>query len=69
MTKDLLYWGYIDDQNKIEVKRYINDRQIQNYEALPFVKGIFDPFYAANIRQATEMILDKYREEIKKDTH
>lgn len=69
MNKGTIFWGYIDDKNKIEVKRYTNDRQIENYERLPFVKGIFNPFFAANIREATMMILDKYREEIKKDSH
>lgn len=67
MNKGILFWAYLDDKDKIEVKRYTNDRQIENYERLPFVKGIFGPFYSQNIRTATMAILEKYREEIKKD--
>ena len=48
-TKGIIYWGYVDEDGKIEVKRYVNDRQIENYERLPFVKGIFDPFYARDV--------------------
>lgn len=64
MNKGTLFWGYVDDKGKIEIKRYTNDRVIENFERLPFVKGIFDPFYAINIKEAAEMILDRYRKEL-----
>jgi len=59
-----LFWGYLDDNGKIYVKKYVNDRQIANYESLPFVKGIFDVFVAANIQQAKMMILERYKQEL-----
>jgi hypothetical protein len=58
-----LFWGYVDDQGKIEVKRYSSDRQIRNYEQMPFVKGIFDPFKARDILQAKMMIMARYQME------
>jgi hypothetical protein len=61
-NKGLIFWGYVDDQGKIEVKRYVSDKQIANYESLPFVKGIFDPFYAVDIWTARRMIEAKYKE-------
>ncbi len=64
MSKGTLFWGYIDLDGKIEVKKYINDRIIRNFEALPFVQGIFDPFYAADIWAARQMILARYQQEL-----
>jgi len=64
MKKEPIFWGYVDDMGKIEVKRYVNDRQIANYEALPFVKGIFDPFHCKDIWEARRMIEAKYRQEL-----
>lgn len=59
-----LFWGYLDSDGKIEVKRYINDKQIQNYEMLPFVKGIFDPCYCKDIWEARKMFEARYKQEI-----
>lgn len=64
MSKEPLFWGYVDDMGKIEVKKYINDRIIRNYESMPFVKGIFDPFRARDIWQARQMILARYQQEL-----
>jgi hypothetical protein len=59
-----IFWGYIDDQGKIEVKKYFDDRTIENYERLPFVKGVFDPFYANDIWDARKMITERYKMEM-----
>ena len=58
----LIYWGYIDTDGIIYVKRYTNDRVIENFERLPFVAGIFDPFYAYDMAEARQKIESKYRE-------
>jgi len=58
-----LFWGYVDYAEKIHIKRYKTDRAIRNAQDSGTTMGIFDPFYAKNIEQAAEMILEKYREE------
>jgi hypothetical protein len=62
MTLKLLFWGYLDDQGKITVKRYTDDRTIRNFEQMPWVKGIFDPFYCKDIWEARLMMEMKYKE-------
>lgn len=62
MIKGLLFWGYVDDSGVIHVKRYVSDRVIENYEKLPFCKGIFGPFEAYDIQQARQMCALKYQE-------
>lgn len=57
-----IFWAYVDYEEKIHVKRYTNDRAIRNAQDSGTTTGIFDPFYADDIKQAAEMILDKYRE-------
>lgn len=57
-----LWWGYLDDRGVIHVKRYTNDRVIQNCEQLPFCKGIFDPFEACNLQEAYKMCHEKLKE-------
>lgn len=67
-----LWWGYVDYNEKIHVKRYTNDKAIRNAQDSGTTIGIFDPFYAENIEDATHMILDKWREErvfFKKDAN
>ena len=69
---DELFWGYVDYEEKIHVKRYKNDRAIRNAQDSGTTIGIFDPFYAANIEEATHMILEKWREQrvfMKKEAH
>ena len=58
-----LWWAYIDYQEKIHVKRYRGDKAIRNAQDSATTVGIFDPFPARNIEEATHMILEKYREE------
>lgn len=57
------FWGYVDTSEKIYIKRYKNDREIRNYEQMPFTIGIFDPFKAKNIEEAALMLTQKWREE------
>lgn len=52
LIKGLLYWGYVDADGVITVKRYINDRAIENTERMPWCKGIFDPFEAIDFKEA-----------------
>lgn len=40
------WWGYLDDLGVVRVLPYTGDKIIQNTEALPFVRGIFDPMLA-----------------------
>ena len=58
-----LWWGYVDYNEKIHVKRYTGDRAIRNAEDSGTTVGIFEPFHAKDIKQATMMILEKWREE------
>ena len=60
--KPLRWWGYLDDQGLIHVKLYLNDKVIQNYEQLPNVKGIFDPFTAYDSIEAKQKCYEKYKE-------
>lgn len=57
-----LFWGYVDYNEKIHVKRYRDDRAIRNAQDSGTTVGIFEPFYAKNIEEASHMILEKYRE-------
>jgi len=69
MTKQL-YWGYVDYDEKIHIKRYKSDAAIRNAQDSGTTIGIFDPFYADNIEEATHAILEKWREQrafMKKD--
>jgi uncharacterized membrane protein YhfC len=61
--RDKLYWGYVDYEEKIHVKVFKSDRAIRNAQDSGTTIGIFDPFYAANIEEATHAILEKWREQ------
>ena len=67
-----LWWGYVDYNEKIHVKRYKDDRAIRNAQDSGTTIGIFDPFFAPDIERATHMILEKWREQrifMKKDAN
>lgn len=57
-----LWWGWLDDRGVITIKRYTNDRIIQNTEQLPFCKGIFDVFEAASLQEAYTIAHQKLKE-------
>lgn len=59
---DKLFWGYVDYNEKIHVKLYKDDRAIRNAQDSGTTIGIFEPFYAKDIQQAADKILNKYRE-------
>jgi hypothetical protein len=50
------WWGYLDDRGVVHIKRYTNDKAIQNCEQMPFTKGIFDPFEAVDYAHARAKI-------------
>ena len=56
-----LFWGYVDDEGVVHVKRYTDDRTIRNYEQMPFCKGIFDPYEARDFAHAKLLAFAKYR--------
>lgn len=60
---DKLFWGYVDYQEKIHIKRFNGDKAIRNAQDSGTTIGIFEPFYAPNIEEATHLILNKWREE------
>lgn len=63
LKKMPIWWGYVDLNEKIHVKKYRgDDRAIRNAQDSGTTIGIFDPFEAPNIEIATHMILEKYRE-------
>lgn len=57
-----LWWGYVDYNEQLHCKAYTTDRAIRNAEDSGTTIGIFEPFYAENIDQALEMIIEKWRE-------
>lgn len=58
-----LFWAYIDYDEKIHIKKYRgDDTAIRCAQDSGTTIGIFDPFYAENIEEASHMILKKYRE-------
>lgn len=54
------WWGYLDTDGKIHVKRYTTDRAIVNCEMMPYCKGIFDPFEAATYLEAYQKCIQCY---------
>lgn len=63
MIKLPLWWGYVDYQEKIHVKRYKNDRAIRNAQDSGTTVAIVDPFEAANIEEAANILVQKWREQ------
>jgi hypothetical protein len=59
-----IFWAYLDEDGKVHVKKYVNDRIIRNYESMPFVKGIFDPFRARDMHEARIMVYARYIQEL-----
>jgi hypothetical protein len=59
---DKLFWGYIDYNEKIHIKKYRDDKAIQLAQDSGTTIGIFDPFYARDIEEASHKILEKWRE-------
>lgn len=53
-----LWWGYLDTDGHIHIKRYTDDAAIMRCEQMPFCAGIFDPFYAPTFGQARAKIIE-----------
>jgi hypothetical protein len=51
------WWGYLNVDGIINVMRYVDDKTIQNYEQLPMIKGIFDPFLCWGYEELKKAIL------------
>ena len=66
LIRGILFWAYLDSDGLIHVKRYVNDRVIENYERMWFVNGIFGPFEAYDMKHAQELVNERYSME-KKD--
>lgn len=58
-----LFWGYVDYDDKIHIKRYRDDRAIRNAQDSGTTIAIADPFYARNIEEAANILIDKWREQ------
>jgi hypothetical protein len=63
LIKGLWYWAYLDDENRIIVKQYTDDRVIENTEKLPFCRGIFGPFEAYDMQHARQLCHERYAQE------
>ena len=46
MSYDLQWWAYIHTNGTIQLKRYFDDRDLQDARESPFVKDIIQPFDA-----------------------
>ncbi len=67
LTKTL-WWGYLDDQGVVRIKRYTTDKAIQNCEQMPFTKGIFEPFEAYDLKHAQQIIAKFLQEQADNET-
>lgn len=56
-----LFWGYVDYNEKIRVKRYTSDRAIRNAQDSGTTIAICDPFYAKDIAEAALILVEKWR--------
>lgn len=63
MITKKIFWGYVDYEEKIRVKRYTDDRAIRNAQDSGTTLAIAEPFYAANIEEAAHILLEKWREQ------
>ena len=58
-----MWWAYVDYNEKIHIKRYKSDRAIRNAQDSGTTIAILDPFEAADIVEASNIILNKWREQ------
>jgi hypothetical protein len=64
LDKSKWWWGYLDINDIVHVKRYTTDRAIENAEKSPLTKGIFDLFTANNYKEAKLKMMNCYAQEI-----
>lgn len=63
----LTWWGYLHTNNKLQLKRYFDSRDLDEAKESPFVQRIFGPFQAVNWETAFDKLEELSREKIKKD--
>lgn len=56
------FWGYLDDEGTIHIKKYYTDWDLQKCEQMPFCRGIFEPFTAIDKAHALAKCKEKLRE-------
>lgn len=64
LIKGQLYWGYLDNENKIHVKLYTNDKAIEQMEKMPWCVGIFGPLEAYDLAHARQRCEERFATEI-----
>ena len=52
----LMWWGYLHQDGSIAVKRFFEDRDIQEADESPFVQKTTGPYEAADRLEATRLI-------------
>lgn len=51
------WWGYLHENDSLQLKRYWDIRDIQDARESPFCRYIYGPFKARNRAHATEKII------------
>jgi hypothetical protein len=64
MNKEKIFWAFVDKDLKVHVKRYKNDRAIENAERFPLTQFIVEPFTAKNYHEAKLKIMNAYADQI-----
>lgn len=54
--KGELWWGYRHANGSYQVKRYFDDRDLEDAHESPFVERVVQPFRAESREQALEII-------------
>lgn len=58
------WWGYIHENNTIQVKRYWDKQDLQDARESDFVQRVFGPFLVSGKEEAIEKIKEIIEEEI-----
>ena len=53
---DFKWWGYLHQNNSIQVKRFFDQRDLDEARQSPFVKSVWLPFHARNREEALNVI-------------
>lgn len=70
---DKVYWGWVDSKGNITVKPFYMLEPIRAKEREITTRGVFEPFAATCIEEASEMCFERYliqqeQDQIKKET-
>ena len=55
----LMWWGYLHTSGTVQLKRFFDERDIQDAADSPFVARIFQPFEASSREEAWNTINQK----------